>query len=165
MPKVTITEIPPWDGEYRLDLEALTNEDLHRIKVLSGVRAGEIPEAVAAIDSDLICALALITVETEKQLAINPRDFWAAKVGGVRIDFDFKYPDEIEKEAEERKAAGAVPPPPLTSENEPQPQPSTSSDSGQSSTDTSDSNQSVPSPTGDLGLETAAASASETSHE
>lgn len=68
------------DGEYPFDLvellsvgtpDSLTYRELHQIKVWSGVRSGEIPEAFDAGDSDLNLSIAAIVM-----LRANKRVDW-----------------------------------------------------------------------------------------
>jgi hypothetical protein len=103
MPKVTIAGIPGVDGEYLLDLDdQFTNRELHLIKQLSGVRAGEVGEAFAAGDNDLIVALTLIALKRAgREVSVDL--IWDAKAGGVT----FEQTDE-EKAAQEE--ANALPP-------------------------------------------------------
>ena len=58
-----IEGLPPFDGDYPIDLNHFTNKELHTIKQLSGVRAGELEEALDAGDNDLILAFAVIALE------------------------------------------------------------------------------------------------------
>lgn len=61
--KLTIKGVEVFDGEYELDLtRGYTGNELHFIKKMSGVRLGEIQEAAAAGDYDLMIALAVIAV-------------------------------------------------------------------------------------------------------
>lgn len=62
MDKIVVDGIPAFNGEYPIDLEAFTMRELQIIKRMSGVRAGELSEAFAAGDSDLILAIAVIAV-------------------------------------------------------------------------------------------------------
>ncbi len=43
------TNIPALDGEFELDTSYFTNRELHMIKKLSGLRAGEFEEAVECV--------------------------------------------------------------------------------------------------------------------
>lgn len=60
--KYVITGAQPFDGEWELDFQALNGHEFRLIKKISGVRANEIDEAIAAGDYDVhiacaICAL------------------------------------------------------------------------------------------------------------
>lgn len=63
MVEITITDVPGFDGKYEWDGEQqLNGHELHIVKKVSGVRLGEIEEALAAGDYDLIVALTAIMV-------------------------------------------------------------------------------------------------------
>ena len=53
---------PEGDKRYEIP-EAYTYRELSRIKTLTGIRAGEIEEALSAGDTDLVVALAQIAAE------------------------------------------------------------------------------------------------------
>jgi hypothetical protein len=86
MDKLVIAGIPPYDGTHDLDLGeflgSLTNRELHRIKVMSGVRAGELYEALVAGDSDLIVAFTVIVLE-RKGRRVDEDLFWDAPAGSA----------------------------------------------------------------------------------
>lgn len=85
--KVKITGILGADGEWDFnpDEEPLTNGELHEIKKIAGVRAGEIEEAFSAGDNDLYVALAIIALARNgKQIPV--RVLWDAPAGSS-IDF------------------------------------------------------------------------------
>lgn len=63
MTKVSLTGLGVFNGEYDLDLGYFTNRELHLIKQVSGVRAGEIAEALGAGDNDVLVALAAIAAK------------------------------------------------------------------------------------------------------
>ena len=132
---VTIEGVFGADGDWPLDTTYFTNRELHEIKKMSGVRAGELSDALAAGDSDLIVCIASIA------LARNGRNvpvdvLWEAAAGMIRIE-----PVEDEEAADQ-----AVPPPSSngdapnsTGSNEP---------SGETSKPSGAPLASVPSPTG-----------------
>lgn len=69
MDKLIVKGIPPLDGEYEFDIagmlsqghpECLTNREGHRIKVMTGVRVGQLEEAFAAGDNDVLVAFAAV---------------------------------------------------------------------------------------------------------
>jgi hypothetical protein len=63
MLQATVSGVPPYDGDYDLDLEHQFNgNELHLIKKVAGVRLGEIDEALRAKDYDLYVALAAIGI-------------------------------------------------------------------------------------------------------
>jgi hypothetical protein len=77
-----ITGIPGFDGEYPLDVSYFTNRELHTIKELSKVRAGELSEALQAGDNDVLVALAVIAVQRAgKPVPKDASPFWDAPSG------------------------------------------------------------------------------------
>jgi hypothetical protein len=122
---VTIEGVFGLDGEWPIDTTYFTNRELHEIKKISGVRAGELSEALEAGDSDLIVCIAHIALARNgKTLPIDA--LWEAEAGKIRIE-------PVEQEV----AGEAVPPP--------------SDGSGSSSGDGSSGFSGAPSsPTGDL---------------
>lgn len=81
MDKIVISGVPPWDGEYEFDGN-LKNRELHRIKKITGIRAGELVEALAAGDTDVLVALAVIVLERDGK-SVDADDFWNAEVGSI----------------------------------------------------------------------------------
>lgn len=142
MDKMRITGIPPYDGEYDFDGSYFTNRELHTIKRISGVRGGEIDQALDAGDSDVIVAMAVITLERAGK---NPDEntIWDAKAGGISLIL-----------AED---GDALPPDSSGTPTEP------SADSGDGSALSTGPSPSVPSPTGTPPLDTGFASLLETS--
>lgn len=83
-----IEGLPPFDGDYPFDYETFTNRELHTIKQLSGVRAGEIAEAFAADDNDLLLAFAVISIQRkqERRLSQNAIDvLWDAPAKKIQL--------------------------------------------------------------------------------
>lgn len=99
MPTLKITGVPPLDGEYELpSILTLSHRENHIIKQETGVRAGEIREALAAGDQDIVVALALIALRRAgKGEVVEFRDLLWDAVGGITLDFT-----EEEKVAEAR---------------------------------------------------------------
>jgi hypothetical protein len=60
---VTITGVPPFDGEYVFDVGQLNGHEYHLIKQVSGVRANELDEAIFAGDAGVHIALAAIAIQ------------------------------------------------------------------------------------------------------
>lgn len=88
--RLVITGIPPFDGEHDFDLVdmlgSLTNRELHRIKVISGVRAGELFESLKAGDSDLVVAFACILLG-RKGKRVDEDALWDAPAGsGITLE-------------------------------------------------------------------------------
>lgn len=94
------------DGEYPLDAASFTGDELHLIKQVSGVRAGELAEALGAHDYDLVVAFATIAARRAGR-QVDPALLSAAAVGAISVNFD-------DEEAEERPLDS---PPPNGNEN------------------------------------------------
>lgn len=74
--KIKIVGIEPYDGEYEFDLN-FTLRELHTIKRVSGVREGELLEAIQAGDSDLVVAFATVALQRVGQY-VDEDLFWDA---------------------------------------------------------------------------------------
>ena len=96
MPKIVVEGVPPYDGEYEIDL-AFTNREFHTIKQISGLRAGELEEAVQKGDLDLVVALAVNALRRAGH-TVNIDALWDAEAGKITL-------------AEDAAEADAVPPP------------------------------------------------------
>jgi hypothetical protein len=99
MPQIKIEGVPPYDGVYELDMN-FTNRDLHTIKQVAGVRAGDLNDALEHQDLDLVVAL-----------AVN-----ALRRAGKPIDMDVLWDSEAGKIMLVADEADAVPPPQPSSE-------------------------------------------------
>lgn len=90
----------PIDGEYAFDMEEImgsfTYRELHKIKQIAGVRAGEIEDALVAGDSDVNLAFAIIIL-TRHGRRFNEDVLWDAPVDA---GFTFRFA-EREAAAEE----------------------------------------------------------------
>lgn len=84
MESIVIKGIAGYDGEYPFDASYFTNKELHTIKTHSGVRAGEIQQAFAAGDNDLIVAFAAIALERNGKV-VHADVLWNAKVGAIEL--------------------------------------------------------------------------------
>lgn len=125
------------DGEYDCDIvgmmtldhpEALTNREGHKIKVMSGVPAGQIEGALRSGDNDVLVALASVVLARHGK-AFDEEQLWDAPMGSG-LDFDIADREEDED---------ASPPDSSTS----------SEDGGSSSSLSTSENQELdPSPTG-----------------
>lgn len=93
--KVTIEGVPGFDGEYPFDISYFTNGELHTIKKISGVRAGEIEEAFEAGDNDLFVALATIAAERNgKKIPVGL--LWDADAGKIKIEDEEAEAGDVE---------------------------------------------------------------------
>lgn len=140
-----IEGLPPFDGDYPCDLTYFTNKELHTIKTLSGVRAGEMEEALAAEDNDLIVAFCVIALERAgKTMTRDATDvIWNAPIGKITF---------VAEEDEESPPGEA--PPSETSESGA----GKNGSSGHGSSNGGDLPESDRSPTGDLSLVAGSAS-------
>jgi hypothetical protein len=80
--KFVVTGIPAFDGEYPINVQSFTMRELQIIKRMSGVRAGELPDAFNAGDSDVILAICVIAVRR------NGRDWESFEKIAWDVDFD-----------------------------------------------------------------------------
>lgn len=94
--KLIVKGLERYDGEYEFDLmaltttghpESLTNKELHRLKLMSGVRLGELDEALFdAYDNDVIVAIAAIIL-TRYGKQVDEEALWDAPVlSGIRLE-------------------------------------------------------------------------------
>lgn len=139
-----IKDIPGANGEYEFDFEGtpFTNTELHIIKEVSGVRAGEIGDALAAGDNDLLVAFAEIVLLRNGR-PVPRRVLWDAAVGS--LVFEFPEVEEVDADV----------PPPSGSADESATD-SRPNGSGSPSGNGSESPENDPSPTGNLPLGTTA---------
>ena len=77
--KLVIKNLHPYDGEYELELSGLTNRDYHRIKQLSGVRAGELGEAMQAGDIGVFVAVTEMILKRNGFPQVNVDALWDAE--------------------------------------------------------------------------------------
>jgi hypothetical protein len=85
VPKLKIEGVPPYDGDYNLDIAAFTGTELHTIKEISGVRAGELQEGLQAGDYDLVVAFTVIVLQRAGR-DVDPAEIMAATVGAITVD-------------------------------------------------------------------------------
>lgn len=81
MDKVVISGVPPWDGEYPFD-GTFKNRELRTIKQISGLRAGELVEALNAGDTDFMVALAAVMLQRAGKNP-DPEELWNAEAGAI----------------------------------------------------------------------------------
>lgn len=79
-----------------------TNRELHIIKQVSGVRAGELFDAMEAGDMDLLVALAHIGVRRSGAGSPTLDDLWDMEAGAITIT---PPPDEVTDPADPTPAA------------------------------------------------------------
>ena len=146
MDRIKITGIPPYDGEYPLDLDRFNHRELHTFKRLAGIRANELEDAFKAGDSDIIVCLAIIALHRANVADVDEDLIWDAEVGKI----DFIGEDEASPPAET---------PPASSGSGDEKKRS----SGESLSNGGGHLLSVPSPTGSPASQIGLASAPETS--
>lgn len=127
MPALILEGVQPWDGQYPFDDWLFTNRELHRIKQVSGIRAGELLDALEANDRAAYVAVAVMLLEREDH-RVDPDVFWDASAAAIRIRLD-----------DDAEASGGDPPdqPPTGGDN-PDGQPESSVSSGPTSGETSE---------------------------
>jgi hypothetical protein len=92
---IVLTGIPGFDGSYEIDFGRFTNRELHMIKQLAGVRLGELSDAFAAGDNDVLLAIAKIAVKRAGK-DIPDDLLWEAEMGSITFDVsDLEEDDEL----------------------------------------------------------------------
>lgn len=155
MAKLKLVGVPSLDGEYDLDISTFTNGELRTIKQLSGVRAGELKEALLAGDNDVFVAFTVIVLQRAGK-TVDPQQLWEADAGQITI-----VPDTAEVEPRPPDS-----PPPNGTENNGGGngvQNGSTHRSGLASVSAGDDRQSDPSRIGLPGSETSATSGQKTS--
>jgi hypothetical protein len=94
---IRITDLGAYSGEYELDLanEFFTNGELRDIKLMTGVRGGELQEAIDAGDNDVVVAFAVVAIRRAGK-TVDPDVLWKAQAGS--IVFDTGVPEDEEDE-------------------------------------------------------------------
>ena len=73
----------PLDGTYEFDLN-FTNRECHQIKEMSGVRAGELTEALLSNDRAAIVGVAVVLLGRAGK-HVDPDDIWDTAAASVRL--------------------------------------------------------------------------------
>lgn len=79
-------------GDYKVE-PPFTNRELHIIKQVAGVRAGQLFEALEVGDNDLIVALAHIGVRRTGGNRPSLEDLWDLPAGDITVGIDEEPPD------------------------------------------------------------------------
>lgn len=147
MDVLTVTGLGNLDGTYEFDVVEmltigapgqLTNREAHRIKVMSGVRAGELEDALNAGDSDVTVSLAAIVL-TRNRKRVDEELLWDAPLGsGLRFEFADR----------EQKGGDGDPPTETTSDLPPASVEPGTNGGGSSSQSSAGQPENDPSPTG-----------------
>src|SRR5690242_12031910 len=91
MDKLIIEGLGRIGGEYEFDLghvlavggpDSLAKRELHRIKVMTGIRAGALGDAFFAFDSDVVVALASVLL-TRRGKTFDEDVLWDAPAGSA----------------------------------------------------------------------------------
>lgn len=85
MPAIVLTA-KPWEGRYEFDDWRLTQRELNDIKVISGVRAGELIEALFANDRAAVVGLTVVILKRAGH-AVTADDLWDTKADEIEVDF------------------------------------------------------------------------------
>jgi hypothetical protein len=82
-------------GEYRLELKIgeksyditppFTNGELHLIKKVAGVRAGEFEEALESGDNDMLVALACVAARRNGTARPTLEELWEMEAGSIEL--------------------------------------------------------------------------------
>lgn len=73
-----------YDGSYDISNLVFTNREYHRIKEVSGVRGGDLFDALDEGDTAAFVGLAIVVLERERKI-VDPNDLWDAASGAIRI--------------------------------------------------------------------------------
>lgn len=83
--KLIIEDVPPYSGEYDMDM-TFTNRELHRIKTVSeGLRGGEVFDALVAYDTAAFVSVATVVLE-RTGIIVDTNILWDATSGAIFID-------------------------------------------------------------------------------
>lgn len=118
MDALTIEGIAGYNGDYPLDMTYFTNRELHLIKEVSGVRAGELEEAFAAGDNDLMVAIAAIMIWRKTGTKPNLDALWDAEAG----KFTFNMEDSEDEPEDDDSLPPKIAPDDAGSTSEPSPE-------------------------------------------
>jgi hypothetical protein len=95
-------------GEYPFDLDErpFTSGELHLLKEISGVRAGELMEAMEAGDTDIMVALAMIVLNRHGK-TVPLRLLWESTLGQLTFDFQSE-PEEEDDDVPPKIGSGVI---------------------------------------------------------
>ena len=138
MAKLKIDGVPGLDGEYELIRSSeFTMAEWHLVREVSGVRGGELEDALEAEDMGAYVAVAMVAMMRAGKTRRLCELLWGAKPAA----FEFVAGEKKPEEAEERPPAS-----PTASGSESSPSEPTSNGSSESSSGASSSGDSVPLP-------------------
>jgi hypothetical protein len=105
--KLIVRGIPAINGEYPCNVvgmmlentpHTMTNREGHRVKVMTGVRTGELWDAMQSGDNDVLVALAAVIL-TRAGKRFSEEVLWDSPMGSA-LEFDIADRDEAEEDAE-----------------------------------------------------------------
>lgn len=112
--RLTVKDVPGLDGDYDADFSRFTNNEGKLIKRLSGVRMGEIRDAMKAGDNDLIVACAVVFMaRAGKDPEMVEQLLGEADIGCIELDVT----DEEKAEAKKLDADARPPDSPTQNGN------------------------------------------------
>jgi hypothetical protein len=145
---------PQTDGEYEIDLAGLNGREAHLIKQVSGVRLGEIAEALGAGDYDVVVAIAKIVLDRAGK-DVPVAALLEAPIGKITVDLTPAADEEdAERPPDSPALSGAG-----NEDAEPRSESEKSEPSGPASSGDGDPPPNAQSRTGDRGSEPVSASA------
>lgn len=92
MPALVLKGVEPWDGSYPFADWRFTNRELHRIKEISGIRAGELLDALDSNDTAAFVGVAAVILARHGK-HVDVDDLWEANIGSITIDLDAQEDD------------------------------------------------------------------------
>jgi hypothetical protein len=102
---LTVVDLSPLDGRYPFSMtemmsiglpQSLTNREGHELKRMSGIRIGELEDALMAGDNDVLVAFAVLILRRNGKRFEEDR-LWDAPIGAA-FQFDFAHQREDETE-------------------------------------------------------------------
>ena len=90
------------DGAYRFEFGGFTHGEMHTIKQTAGLRPAEYLEAVQAMDTDFVVAMALVALQRHG-IQVPVSLLWEAPLGSLQLDL-------TEEEEQMQREEGVLPP-------------------------------------------------------
>lgn len=85
--RIVIEGIPPYDGDWEFDASYFTMREFHTIKKVTGLRGGELSDAIESGDMDVVVGLAVVALQ-RNNIDVNPERIWDAKGGSISFIAD-----------------------------------------------------------------------------
>lgn len=100
----------PYDGEWELEIGSLDMRELNMLKIISGLRAGQIEDALFSIDVSLVVGLAAIAL-TRYGVNFDIERLWDAKSGQLKYrlapEAEEELPDPTQEPAPDSETSNA----------------------------------------------------------